>query len=279
MTKLKVASTQFDLRRLSAPEEFWQRVEGLAKAAATEGAQVLQYPEYFALSWLGSLNGDDFAKALDGFAAVEDEFHRRFATLSKETDQAICAGTVPMRLHGRRVNRSFIYLPDGRRLFQDKQNMTRFEDEEWSVQQGDPQLPVFKWKGATVGVAICYDIEFPDYAKALMKKDVDLILVPSCTDDVHGYWRVRHTAQSRAVEGQTYVVMSSIVGGNPKHPEIDVHYGRAGFFTPCDKEFPEEGVLAQGTLNQEGVSVATLDMSLIERVRINGTVLNRRDNK
>lgn len=278
MPKLKVSSTQFDLRRLSKPEEFWQRVEALCQKAASQGSQILQFPEYFSLSWLLSLNNHDFPKALDGFAAVEELFHKKFAELSRSLNMVICAGSVPVIWRQRRVNRSFIYLPDGRRFEQDKRNMTRFEDEEWSVATGQPVVKIFEWKGATIGVAICYDIEFPDYAKELMMKDVDLVLVPSCTDDIHGYWRVRHCAQARGVEGQVYVVMSSIVGGDPAHPEIDAHYGRAGFFTPCDKDFPEEGVLGQGTLNQEDVHTYTLDLGLLEKVRQHGTVLNRRDN-
>lgn len=279
MAKIKVSSTQFDLKRLNAPEEFWQRVEKLCQQAAGEGSQILQFPEYFSLSWLLSLNGQDFTKALNGFPSAEVEFHRRFKEISKKLNMVIVAGSVPTIWRERRVNRSFIYMPDGRQFEQDKQNMTRFEDEEWSVTKGQPAFKIFEWKGATIGVAICYDVEFPDYAKELNSLDVDLILVPSCTDDVHGYWRVRHCAQARAVEGQVYVVMSSIVGGDPKHPEIDAHYGRAGFFTPCDKDFPERGVLGEGALNQEGVHTETLDFALIEKVRQHGTVLNRRDNK
>jgi predicted amidohydrolase len=156
--------------------------------------------------------------------------------------------------------------------------MTRFEDEEWSVATGQPVVRIFEWKGATIGIAICYDVEFPEYVRKLVQKDVDLILVPSCTDDIHGYWRVRHCAEARGVEGQVYVVMSSIVRNDPAHPEIDAHYKQAGWFTPCDKAFPPGGILALGNLNQEDVATHLLDFALIEDVRKNGTVLNRRDN-
>lgn len=274
---LIAASTQFDLKPVAEPQEFWNRVERLITGAVRAGAKVMQFPEYFSLSWLLALNERKFDLALDGFAAVAEEFHQRFAEFSKTHDLAIVSGTVPFLLKGKRVNRAYIYLPDGRRLHQDKQNMTRFESEEWAVAPGEARHAVFEWQGARWGVAICYDVEFPEYVRALVEQNVDVILVPSCTDDVHGYWRVRHCSEARAVESQSYVIMSSIVGGDPRHPEINIHYGAAGFFTPCDVGFKEGGVLMVGDLNQENVHVCALDMDALRRVRVNGTVLNRRD--
>lgn len=275
--KVVLASTQFDLRRLGSPEEFFERCERLIRKAKAGGAQVFQFPEYFTLSWLLSHYDQDFSKALDGFKAKGQEFHDRFARWSKDTGMVIAAGSVPVNWNGRRVNRCYVYLPNGQRLEQDKRNMTRFEDEEWGVASGQPDNPVFEFGGARFGVAICYDVEFPDYVRDLVLKDVDIVLVPSCTDDIHGYWRVRHCAEARAVEGQLYMAMSSIVGGDPAHPEIDAHYGRAGFFTPCDKDFPAEGLLSLGTLNAEDVHLETFDLEILKKVRQHGTVLNRRD--
>lgn len=277
--KIKVASTQFDLKGLKDPQEFWDRVERLAKSASGQGAKLLQFPEYFALSWMLSHHGQKFSAALDGFSKLAAEFDKHFFELAKTYDMAIVAGSVPVVEGGRRVNRSFVYFPDGKRLFQDKLNMTRFESEEWSVAKGQPQIGVFEWQGVRWGIAICYDVEFPEYVRELVQKDVDIIIVPSCTDDVHGYWRVRHCAEARGVESQSYVVMSSIVGGDPHHPEINVHHGAAGFFTPCDVGFPEGGILRVGDLNQENVHVAELDIDALVKVRANGTVLNRRDQK
>jgi predicted amidohydrolase len=278
MSKMKIASTQFDLKAVSTPNEFWERVEKLARIAADAGAQVLQFPEYFSLSWLLARHGRTFSSALDGFTgAVAEEFHRKFKELTQRHQMVILAGTVPVIHEGRRVNRAFTYLPKGERIFQDKYNMTRFENEEWSVAAGVKEVSSFEWQGVKFGVAICYDVEFPEYVRTLVKKDIDVILVPSCTDDVHGYWRVRHCAEARAVESQSYVIMSSIVGGDLKHPEIGSHYGAAGFFTPCDVGFPEGGMLGSGTLNKEDVHVFELDFEKLKKIRVNGTVLNRRD--
>ena len=277
MASLRVSATQFDIRKIETPDDFWARVEALIKQAGAEDSQLILFPEYFALPWLLSLHNQNFEKALDGFDDVKTQYHSRFQELAKQYQLIIVAGSVPVFMRVRRVNRCFTYLPDGRKFEQDKQNMTRFENEKWNVSAGHPNIRFWEWKGAGLGVAICYDIEFPAYTKELTKKDADLILVPSCTGDIHGYWRVRHCSQARAVESQTYVVMSSLVGGNPALPDLDTLYGRAGLFTPCDVDFPEEGVLGLGAINEEGVITKSLDIKLLHKVRVEGTVLNRRD--
>ncbi len=277
MPKIRASATQFEFRTLREPDEFWQRIEDLIKKASAEDSQLILFPEYFSLPWLLSLCGQNFSEALDKFDDVKVDFHQRFEALAKQHQMIIVAGSTPVFMRVRRVNRAFVYLPDGRRFEQDKQHMTRIESEAWKFSSGHPNIRFWEWKGAGLGVAISYDIEFPAYTRELTKKDVDIILIPSCTTDIHGYWRVRHCAQARAVESQTYVVMSSLFGTSLPLPEKPAAYGRAGFFTPCDTLFPEEGVLGLGALNQEGVTTHLLDVGLLHKVREEGTVLNRKE--
>lgn len=276
MKTLKVASVQFDLKRIQKDYEFWARVEALCVKAKQDGAELILFPEYFALSLLLLQAKSDFKKALRSFREIEKIFHGRFQTLSNQLDMAIVAGTTPVTAGEKISNRCFVYLPKKKPLSQDKLNMTRFESEQWGVSTGNKKLLSFKWKGVQFGIAVCFDIEFPKYVTRLVTKNIDIILVPSCTDDIHGYWRVRHCSQARAVESQSYVIMSSIVGGDGRFPEIFPHYGRAGFFSPCDIDFPEGGNLLNGTPNTETVYTASLDMDALKKVRKHGTVLNRK---
>jgi predicted amidohydrolase len=277
MGTLKVSATQFDVRKVEKVDDFWLRVEALIKKAAGEDSNLILFPEYFTVPWLLALNGQDFTKAINGFDDVKGDFHSRMQDLAKQYQLIIVAGSVPLMMRVRRVNRSFTYLPDGRKFEQDKQHMTRFESEKWDISAGQSQIRFWEWRGAGLATAVSYDIEFPAYTKELTKRDVDIILVPACTGDAHGYWRVRHCSQARAVESQTYVIMSSLIGGNEAILAQNKVYGRGGIFTPCDVDFPEEGVAGLGELNEEGVVTRTLDIKLLHRVREEGTVLNRRD--
>ncbi|MBX2987800.1 MAG: hypothetical protein KF802_07870 [Bdellovibrionaceae bacterium] len=278
MNALRVAATQFDLKALHRPEDFWDRCEVLAAQAARDNAKMIVFPEYFTLSWLIAHEGPVFEKALEGFAAHEDEFHRELKALSNGLHMGITAGTAPVRVGDHIVNRCHVFLPDGRLFTQDKQRMTAVELNEWSIAPGDGQTAIFDFEGARWGLAIGEDVEFPSLTAPLLDHDVDFILVPSRAEDLHSYWRVRHCSQARAVEGQCGVVMSSIVGGDKRHPEILKHHGRAGFFTPCDQNMPQEGVLGLGELNKENIHVAQYDLLAIHQIRAVGATAARQEN-
>lgn len=67
------------------------------------------------------------------------------------------------------------------------------------------------WKGIRVGLLICYDIEFPESARALGQLGVDLILVTN--GNMRPYGPVHRTAiMSRAQENQAFAVMVNRVG-------------------------------------------------------------------
>jgi predicted amidohydrolase len=270
-----VTSAQFSLKPVSSDEEFWGRVEKLAAEAVGAKSELMLFPEYFSLSWV--LGKGNFREAILGSGEKEQAFLERFQQLAEATKLAIVAGTIP-HLEGEKIlNRAWIFRAGENPHFQDKANMTRFEAEEWLVQGGAPALQLFRVRDVLCAVAICYDVEFPSYCAAAAEAGVELLLVPSCTDDVHGYWRVRHCAEARAVENQCYVLTSSIVEGDPARPEIAVHYGQGGIFSPCDLGFPESGVLGLSPANVEGLVTASLDFRLLKEVRRNGTVLNLRD--
>lgn len=275
--KLKAAAAQFSLRPVRGGDEFWARAEMLLQHAARSATDIVVFPEYFSLSLLMQEQGGDFRTALRNARAHSEAIASQFAKLAAQYKMLLCAGTLPWPEGERLFNRSFVFFPDGRRLHQDKIYMTRFENEEWMVNGGEPLVTTFQFRGANCAVLTCYDSEFADLSRVLGDAKVELLLVPSCTDTEHGYWRVRHCCEARAVENQLFVVMSSIVEGDKRYPEIDGHHGQGGIFAPCDQGFPPNGLLALGEAQKEGLALAELDFDRLEEIRRNGAVLNLRD--
>ena len=184
-------------------------------------------------------------------------------------------GTLPWRLGARIVNRAPLIAPDGRLAFQDKQVMTRFEAEYWAIGAGVPQR-VFETDWGRVGIAICYDAEFPSVVRAQVEAGAWLILVPTCTDTMHGFNRVRLSARARAVENQCFVAVAPTVGDAPWLATLDCNRGRAGVYGPADRGFPEDGVIAEGA-DATGWLWADLDPARLDAVREHGAVRNHRD--
>ncbi len=279
---MRIATTQISLHRLQHQDDFWTRIESLLKKATNASCQAILLPEYACLSLL-TLGYDqkipfrqrllDFAH--EGYKSFQDQLLR----FSSTYDIAMIGGTYPVTVApGQIVNRCLIARPNAQPLFQDKLNMTRFECEEWQiVAPPQPQLIVFNLDGFRSAVTICYDVEFPRVTEAAASAGVELLLVPSCTEDIHGYWRVRHCAAARAVENQCFVAMASVVSGDPHFTEMDSHYGQAAVLSPCDNNFPERGILAEGIANQEALVIADLNLQDLQHIRKNGTVLNLRD--
>ncbi len=154
--------------------------------------------------------------------------------------------------------------------------MTRFEAELWHI---DPGLPphIFSTPWGRIGIAICYDVEFPPLVRAQTEAGAWLILAPSCTDSIHGFNRVRLSARARALENQCFVAIAPTVGLAPALATLDENHGYAAIFGPVDRGFPADGVIARGTLDQPGWVFADLDPSRIETVRAEGAVRNFRD--
>ncbi len=272
---MRVATAAYQMDFLANWQAYADKLTDWVSRAAGQGAQVLVFPEYGAME-LATLAGR--ATSLDLEASLHavsdllvdvDDLH---ADLARRYGVHILAASAPVFAGGARpVNRARLFAPGGARATQDKQIMTRFERETWDVIPGGP-LQLFDTALGTLGVLICYDAEFPLLGRALAAADV--ILVPSCTEALAGYTRVRVGARARALENQCVTVMSSTVGAVDWSPAVDENTGRGGVFGPPDTGFPPDGVLAQGTLNQPGWTYATIDLQQIEQVRRDGGVLN-----
>lgn len=276
--RIRVASLQYFIRPISSFSDFSEQVRGLVETASNYRCQMIVFPEYFTIQLLTL--GDtkrplleqilDLTKQEERVSTLLDKLARRYKIL-------IIGGSVPARASdGSLRNRCYIYGPDGQHARQDKLHMTRFEDEEWGVVEGE-KLMVIETSFGKFAVAICYDIEFPEIAHVAAVKGAQFVVTPSCTDDRQGFLRVRYCAHARAIENQMYVIHSGTVGSLPMVPAVSLNYGQAAILTPSDFSFARDGILAEGIPNQESMVIGELDLDLIDETRTRGTVLPLRD--
>lgn len=272
---MKIATSAYPISWLSSWDDYVQKVSSWVKDAREHGAEMLVFPEYAAME-LASLEGED--AALDRLGAMEavnkhfPKFVKLHKQLAKHYGVHILSGSAPVKEQDIYVNRVGLFTPSGQVGWQDKQIMTRFEREDWHVASGGP-LHVFDTAIGRIGVLICYDSEFPLLGRAL--SDVDVLLVPSCTEAQSGYWRVRIGSMARALESQCVVVMSSLLSSDARFYGVDEATGMGAIFCPPDKGFPESGVLAVGDMGKPGWTFGTADLNQIAEVRKDGVVLNR----
>lgn len=276
MTALRVAAWQYPIEHLASWDAWLAKLEAGFAEARGRGAALCVVPEYAAMELTSLTGGDDLAAQLDALQPVLPRYLEAYAALARRHGLAIVAGSFPERLASGEVrNRLRVHTPAGAAVVE-KLQMTRFERERWGVAPGRAQT-VIDLGAYRLGVAICYDAEFPLVVRRLVAAGADVIAVPSCTDTPAGYHRVRVACQARALENQCYVVQAPTVGTAPWSIAVDENVGAAGVYGPPDRGFPDDGVIALGAYCEPGWVIADLDLDAIARVRGDGQVLGHRD--
>ncbi|MBZ0122725.1 MAG: carbon-nitrogen hydrolase family protein [Roseovarius sp.] len=275
---MKIATAAYPLDAPRSWDDYAGKIARWVEEAAGNGAELLVFPEYAAME-LAMLAGSETAAGNEAsMRAVSDrigEADALHAGLAARHGVHICAASAPVydpAFGPRPVNRARLFAPTGAVGVQDKQIMTRYERDAMRAVPGGP-LRLFDTALGKIGILICYDSEFPLFGRAL--RDADIILVPSCTEALAGYSRVRIGAMARALESQCVTVMSSIVGSAAWCPHVDENTGRGGIFGPPDTGFPSTGILAEGAFSRPGWTYGEADLAAIARVRADGRVLGR----
>jgi predicted amidohydrolase len=78
------------------------------------------------------------------------------------------------------------------------------------------------------------------------------------------------------VENQCFVAQAPLTGEAPWCEAIDINVGTAGIFSPVDRGFPSDGVLASSA-GTRGWAIAQCDLAQMQQVRTDGQVFNLRD--
>ena len=275
--RIKIAAAQYPIEEITSFAAFESKLSRWVSEAAAADAKLLVFPEYAALELAQAAGPETSRDLYDSLSALQpyiNDYDAAFAALSKRHDVFILAGSAPVLLADRGfVNQARLFGPGGRSGVQQKHIMTRFEAEEWGISPGTG-FYVFDIGIAKLGVAICYDSEFPLIARALAEAGAEILLVPSCTDTLSGYHRVRSACAARALENQFYAIQSSTVGEAPWSAALDVNIGAAAVFAPPDRAISANGIVTKGPLNAPQWVYADLDLEALAWVRENGEVLN-----
>ena len=271
---MKLAAAAYPIDWHENWDSYEEKLTHWVAEAAGQGADLLVFPEYGAME-LASLAGAEIAGDLEKSLHAVAELGGRVGALHAKLAQAhgvyILAASGPAFEAGRPVNRARFFGPGGEEGYQDKQIMTLFERDPWGIAPGGP-LRVFDTALGRIGVLICYDSEFPLLGRALVEAGAEIILVPSCTEALSGYSRVRVGAMARALEGQCVTVHAPTVGAVPWSPAVDENTGAAAIYGPPDMGFCPTGVLAHGEINAPGWVYAELDRNAVPRIRETGEV-------
>jgi predicted amidohydrolase len=278
---LRVAACAYPVDMPSDFAQYTQKQARWVEAAVEQNAQLLVFPEYAAVELTSTLPAavrGDLQRELLAVQPLVPSLLATFTELAQKHGVWILSPSFPEQdsATGLFHNRARLHAPSGATGMVEKLQMTRFESEEWGISPGHTQQ-VFETPLATLGVAICYDSEFPQLVRKQVELGAELVLVPSNTDTIAGYHRVALSCRARALENQCYVVHAPTVGAVPDSLAIDQNRGAAAIYGPVDRGFADDGVIARGAFDTPGWVMADLDFAALAKVRAEGQVRNHRD--
>jgi len=276
---LRVAAAQYPIDQPASLEAWRDKIALWVATGAKTGADLLVFPEYAAIeqaACFGPEVSGDLDATLEKVAELAGERVALHADLAREHGVHILVGSGPVRkASGHYVNAAQLVTPEGNVGEQEKLIMTPFE-RDWGMTAGS-KLRVFNTQIGSFGIAICYDSEFPLLVRAQAEAGAEVVLIPSCTERVSGFNRVRTGAMARALENGIATVQSPTVGDALWSPAVDRNVGAAGIFVPSEPGVADDGTLAQGELNEPEWVAASVDLEALRRLRTSGEMRNFAD--
>lgn len=193
-----------------AVEENLSRLAAHARAAADAGARLLVTPELFTAGYAPArVHGGDGAGQ-----------RARLAEIARSAGLALVASTVDDDGRHRHISASF-FDSSGRELTRYRKAHL-FGPEERSVFSPGGAVPeVIDYLGVRIALGICYDIEFPGFAAAAVRRGAELLCIPTAvpaTGDIGGARpELTYNAERistlmvpvRALESGTYIVYAN----------------------------------------------------------------------
>ncbi|BAO30821.1 carbon-nitrogen hydrolase family protein [Sulfuritalea hydrogenivorans] len=239
----------------------------LIAEAAAAGAQLVALPEYFPL--IGATDADRLAaREVDGSGPIQDFL----AAAAQKHGLWLVGGSIPLVANdpAKLRNSCLVFDPQGKRVARyDKIHLFGFRkgdeayDEAATIERGD-RVVAFDSPLGRIGIAICYDLRFPELFRAL--GEVDLLVLPAAFTETTGRAHWEMLLRARAVENQCYV-LASAQGG--QHPNGRMTHGNSMVIDPWGE------VLARMDKG-EGVVVAELNRLRLVEVRTSLPALKHR---
>lgn len=240
----------------SDPQVNLDRVRVAAAVAAAQGAQLIVFPEGTQARFSVDLRA--VAEPLDG------EFSRGIAAAARSAGLAIVAGLFEPAPDGRVFNTTVGYEADGS-LAAVYRKVHLFDAlghrESDSVAPGD-DVVIAALAGLTIGFMTCYDVRFPELARALAAGGAQLLVLPAAwaagpAKEDHWVTLVR----ARAIENTIWVAAAGQVPDAAEpHTKAPTGVGRSMLVDPM-------GVVRIDLGSSEGIGGGDVDISYTDQVR------------
>ncbi len=235
-----------------------RNAEKLAEYMGRVGADLYVYPELF-------LNGYTSKDLLYRYAlGLDDEPVARVAGEAAARGSWLVVGFAERAGRGLIYNSALVAGPGGVAGVYRKRHLPTFSvfDEHRWFKPGRGRLRVWGMGGLSVGVAICYDVFFPEIFRAYALLGADMVVVISASPDT-SLPLFEKVLAARALENTVYIAWVNLPGV----------YGGLGFAGSSMLIDPSGRVVERLRPFEEDYAVVEVDAGVLERFRRGRPVL------
>ena len=196
------------------------------------------------------------------------------SSLAKELGIYIIGGSIPEAYDGKLFNTSYTFDRNGKMIAKHRkahlfdvniENGISFKESKYMT-PGD-RVTVFDTEFCRTGIAICYDMRFPEFIRKMTLAGARLIIVPAAFNMTTGpaHWHI--TARVRALDNQTYFVCASPARDTSSHY---IAYGHSLIVDPWGQIISEAGkdeTIIHGKIDLEEITRIRSELPLIKHRR------------
>lgn len=239
--------------------------------AAQAGAELVVLPESFAI--MGFKDADQIPVAEEDGSGPIQEF---LAETARNNKVWLISGTIPVksRLKDKVYAACLVYNDNGERvsrydkihLFDVHLEITNEIYNESETLEAGNQVVVVDTPFGKVGIAICYDLRFPELFRQLVLQGAEIIVLPSAFTAITGkaHWEV--LLRARAIENLCYVIASAQGGYHVNGRET---HGDSMVIDPW-------GTIINRLPQGPGYIMGDIDIENVHKLRSNFPVLQHR---
>jgi predicted amidohydrolase len=234
-----------------------EKAHRMLAEAATHGTDIAVLPEMFFCPYAAGAF-PRYAETAEGpAAAAMADWAVRFGV-------TVVGGSLPERDGERLYNTCFVFGPDGRRLARyrkahlfdvDLADGTSFRESD-TFSPGD-EICVFDAAGCRIGLAICFDLRFPELIRAMAVRGAELILAPSQFTMRTGALHWEKILTMRALDNDVFVA-GVCTARNPQSGYTC--WGHSLLVSPFGTVLADRGT-------EEGLRIVEIDLDEVAAVR------------
>ena len=251
-----------------------EQAEKLISSAKDQGAKLIVLPEMFAMMGIDQMDKVKMRESY-GSGPIQDFLQKQAA----KQRIWLVGGTIPIAVEDsdEKVNATCLLLNDQGsvvarydkiHMFDVSVSATRESYHESKTTKAGNKIVVAQTPFGKIGLAVCYDLRFPELFRSMHDQDVEIVALPAAFTFTTGsaHWDI--LTRARAIENQVYVIAAAQTG---VHENGRKTFGHSMIVDPWGQV---KASLPEGS----GIVISNIDFNYLKRIRGEFPVLSHRRN-